>query len=61
VTPQDVKEFYGNGYRLHKKTGMSAASLLNWIKWGYVPIQSQAKLQKLTEGALVATWDVPEK
>lgn len=57
MTPNEVKEFYGNGYRFNKKTGMSPASLLNWLRWGYVPLISQAKLQKLTEGKLNASWD----
>jgi hypothetical protein len=54
VKPNDVKEFYGTGYNFHKETGLSHVSLTNWIKWGFVPENSQYKLERITDGALKA-------
>lgn len=57
MTPDDVKDFYGTGYAFNKATGMSAASLGNWLRWGFVPTFSQLKLEKLTDKKLKAEWD----
>ncbi len=60
MSPDEIKKYYGDScYIFHKKTGMSAASLCNWLRWGYVPFTSQAKLQQLTKGGLKATWERP--
>lgn len=56
MKPQDVKDYYGSTYAFGEKTDMSPSSLQNWLKWGYVPFISQKKLEKLTEGKLVAEW-----
>ncbi len=61
MTPDEVKEYYGNGYRFHKQTGMSQATFLNWKRQGHIPVQSQARLQQLTKGELKASWDLPER
>ena len=52
MTPQQVWDYYGSSYKFHKQTGMSNASIVNWMKWGYVPEDSQYRLERLTEGAL---------
>lgn len=56
MKPQDVLEFYGNGYKFRKATGMSDRSLVNWLKWGYIPEGSQHKLERLSKGALKTEW-----
>lgn len=61
MTFAEVKEYFGNGYRFHKKTGMSQMTFKNWAIKGYVPLSSQFKLQQLTNKALTATWNVAEK
>jgi hypothetical protein len=56
MIPNDVLEKYGSYYNFRKETGMSASSLFNWITWGYVPENSQYKLERLTNGELKAKW-----
>ncbi|CAB4151888.1 DNA-binding transcriptional regulator Cro [uncultured Caudovirales phage] len=56
MTPNDVKKYYGNSYQFKKKTKMSDASFRNWMKWGFVPENSQYKLERLTNGCLKAEW-----
>ncbi len=58
MSPQEVWDFFGNGYRFKKATGMSDRSLVNWLKWGYIPEGSQHKIQRLTEGKLKTDWSV---
>jgi hypothetical protein len=54
MSPEDVKNYYGSGYRFALDTGMSNVTLLNWLKQGFVSDNAQCKLEKLTEGALKA-------
>lgn len=61
MTLNDVKNYYKSSYDFHKKTGMSTATFLNWIKWGFVPVSAQLKLERMTHGALKADWPEDEK
>jgi len=56
MKPKEVRRYFKSQYNFHKVTGMSAASLGNWLKWGFVPILSQLKLEKITNGELKAEW-----
>lgn len=56
MTPQEVLDYYKSYHYFHKHTGMSASSLLNWVRWGYVPLLSQIKIEKISKGALKAEW-----
>lgn len=56
MTPEDVKKYYGNSYQFMKITKMSDGSFRNWIKWGFVPEDSQYKLERLTNGELKTEW-----
>jgi hypothetical protein len=56
MNPVEVLTKYGSQYNFHKVTGMSQASLGNWLRWGYVPENSQYKLERLTNGELKAKW-----
>lgn len=56
MTPEDVKKYYKSTYNFRKITGMSNSSLINWLKWGFVPEHSQYKLERLTKGALKTEW-----
>jgi hypothetical protein len=60
MTPQDVKRFYSSTYKFRKETGMSASTLGNWLKWGFVPEDAQYKLERLTRGKLKTEWTVNE-
>jgi len=57
MSPEDVKKHFGSTYKFNKETNMSNVSLLNWIKKGYVPLESQRKLEILTQGKLKAEWN----
>lgn len=56
MTPNEVREYYGNSYAFEIKTKMSHSSLLNWIKWGYIPEGSQHKIERLSNGDLKTEW-----
>lgn len=54
MTVEELENFYKNGYRFCKATTMSAVSFSNWKKWGYIPLLSQIKIERLTKGQLKA-------
>lgn len=56
MKPKEVKKYFKTQYNFRKVTGMSAATLGNWLKWGYVPEASQLKLERITNGDLKAEW-----
>ncbi len=56
MKPEDILKHYGTKYRFCKETGISAASLGNWIKWGYVPENAQYKLERITKGLFKTEW-----
>lgn len=56
MTPTEVKKYFKTLYNFRKETGMSACSLGNWLKWGFIPEPSQLKLERITKGALIAEW-----
>lgn len=60
MTPQDIKGYFRTGYKFSKITKMSANTMSNWVKLGYVPYASQKKIEKLTNGQLIAEWDENE-
>lgn len=53
----DVKDFYKSTYRFHQQTGMHPTNWSNWLARGYIPIQSQMKIEKLTKGKLKASLE----
>lgn len=57
MKPKEVKKYFKSLYRFNKETGMSASTLGNWIRWGFVPVTSQLKIERITNGALKADWD----
>ncbi len=60
MTPEDVKKYYKSQYNFRKETGMSTSTLGNWLKWGYIPVDSQYRLERLTEGKLKTEWTKSE-
>lgn len=62
MTLDDLEQYFENGNKFEVMTGMSHASWHNWFrKYGYVPIRSQKKIQRLTKGALKADLNhIPE-
>lgn len=58
MTPGDVKKYYSSMLKFREVTGMSCTSLSNWFKWGFVPENSQYKLERLTKGELKVEWPI---
>jgi hypothetical protein len=58
MTPKQVYEYYGSGYKFNNITGMSATTLRNWVRWGKVPEESQYKIERLTKGELKTDWSI---
>ena len=56
MKPEEVKKYYKTGYKFNKITKMSANTLANWIKCGYVPYAAQKVIEQLTNGELVTDW-----
>jgi hypothetical protein len=56
MTINELINSYKSSYAFHKQTGMAPHSYLNWIKWGYIPIVSQHKLEELSGGMLKADF-----
>lgn len=54
MTSQEVHAYYRGGYSFMKKTKMAFDTYKRWMENGYIPINSQIKLEKLTKGALKA-------
>lgn len=54
MTIEELRAYYGNCNQFGRRTKMSTSSFLNWVRWGYIPIASQYKLEILTEGELIA-------
>lgn len=54
MTIDDIKNYFGTGYRFSKMTGMSHSTWTNWMNKGCIPIESQVKVQKITQGKLKA-------
>lgn len=52
MTPEQVKKYFKTCYNFNKITKMSASTLLNWQRLGYVPEYAQLKVQQITNGAL---------
>lgn len=57
MTVDDVLNYFGSGYEMKKKVGLSPSNIKNWLSYGYVPFRSQIKLQRLTNGALKVNDD----
>ena len=60
MTPEEVRMHFKTGYNFRKKTGMSDNTMHNWINAGYIPFASQKKIEKITEGILIAEWHEQE-
>jgi hypothetical protein len=55
MTLEDLMRHFGNSYRFEVQTGMNHANYLNWLKKGYIPIVSQIRIEKITNGQLKAS------
>lgn len=51
---EDILNYYGTPYEMEKKHKLAHQNVSNWKRLGYVPIMTQLKIERLTEGALKA-------
>lgn len=56
MTLDDVKKYFGTSYRFNKITGMGHDNYRNWMKRGYIPFQTQFRLELLSNGELKADF-----
>ena len=61
MKPEEVKKHYKTAYNFYKETGMSPANIGNWVRWGYIPIASQFKIEETTNGKLKANYGDSKK
>lgn len=57
MTLDEVKQYFGSTYNFNKKTGMHHGCIKNWNNQGYIPIKTQLRLEKLTNGELKASLE----
>lgn len=57
MTLDDVKQYFGTSYQFNKKTKMNHSNYLNWKNQGFIPIKTQLKLERISEGFLRANLD----
>ncbi len=54
MTIDEVYNFFGSARGMERKIGISHASMKNWRVRGYIPIETQVRIQQLTEDMLKA-------
>ena len=55
MTVKEVLAHYGNAYHFGLQSGMSHTNIVRWNRIGYIPIESQFRLQHATNGELKAS------
>ena len=55
MTVKEVLEHYGNAYHFGIESGMSHTNIVRWNRIGYIPIESQFRIQAATDGELKAS------
>lgn len=53
----EALEHFGNYYQISKKCGFSQGAPFTWRMRGFIPIESQKKIELMTEGLLKANED----
>lgn len=54
MTLDDVKRVFGSCYNFANKTGWAHTNYYNWKKKGYIPIETQFDIERMTLGKLKA-------
>lgn len=57
MTIDEVEAYYGSGWKMERKHKLSHMNIRNWKRLGYVPITTQLKIERLTNGALKASLE----
>ena len=50
MTLDELLKHYGTSYQFELATGLSHTNIENWRKRGYIPLMSQRKIERVTEG-----------
>jgi hypothetical protein len=56
MTPKDVLAYFKTAYRFRAITGMSCTNIKKWMQKGYIPVETQNKIERITKGALKSDW-----
>lgn len=51
---EDVLMYFGTARNMERKIRISHSSMTNWRERGYIPIETQVRIQRLTQDALKA-------
>jgi len=51
---EDVMDYFGSARNMEKLIKISHSSVKNWRDRGYIPIETQVRIERLTEGQLTA-------
>lgn len=54
MTVDDIVKYYGNQTKACEAIGLGRASFSKWLKQGYIPLVSQLRFEKQTNGKLIA-------
>lgn len=57
----DVMEYFGSARSMARRIGISHSSMKNWRDRGYIPIETQVRIERLTEGQLKADLEHCDK
>lgn len=57
MTLEEMKLSYGSIYKAMQDIGLQYSNANYWKKIGYIPINTQLKIEKITQGRLIASLD----
>ncbi len=57
MTLVELEKYFGSFYKASIQTGMRHNTIGGWKKKGYIPIVSQMKIEKATDGKLKARFE----
>lgn len=57
MTIDEVITYFGSAWKMNQKIGMAHQNINNWKRYGFIPIMTQMKIEKLTDGELKASLD----
>lgn len=61
MTTDDVYQFFGSAVKASYAIGITRAAFSAWIKRGFIPIEQQKKIEKITKGKLIARKEDAKK
>lgn len=55
MTLKECEEYFGSKYQIAKQCGISKSVPYDWRNKGFIPINAQIKIERITKGALKAS------